>query len=75
MDIDKGADREAEALAGRPLPRAVAEALADPIVRCLMAADGVDEGALKRLLGRIVEWLAAGLDTRDVGSTDADYSG
>jgi hypothetical protein len=51
MDIDEGADRDAVVLAGRPLPRAVAEALADPIVRSLMAADGIDEAALRRLLG------------------------
>src|SRR5579863_6109594 len=38
----------------QPLPPAIAEALADPIVRALMAADGVDEVALKRLLRELV---------------------
>jgi hypothetical protein len=40
------------------LPPAVAAALADPIVRALMAADGVDEDALKRLLHELVARLA-----------------
>ncbi|HEX4192237.1 MAG TPA: hypothetical protein VHY80_04025 [Stellaceae bacterium] len=59
MDIDEGADCDAEVLAGRPLPRAVAEALADPIVRSLMAADGIDEAALRLLLGLVVARLAS----------------
>jgi hypothetical protein len=74
MDIDEGADRDAGVLAGRPLPRAVAEALADPIVRSLMAADGIDEAALRRLLGRMVVRLASGLGIRDEDSSGADYS-
>jgi hypothetical protein len=43
----------------QPLPPAIADALADPIVRALMAADRVDEGALKRLLGELVVRLAS----------------
>jgi hypothetical protein len=74
MGIDEGADREAEALTGRPLPRAVAEALADPIVRSLMAADGIDEAALRLLLGRMVVRLAARLGTGEEGSSGAGYS-
>src|ERR1700761_7150274 len=54
----KGAD----GVAAQPLPPAVAEALADPIVRALMEADHVDEAALRELIGRIVASLAAGVD-------------
>jgi hypothetical protein len=54
----KGAD----GVAAQPLPPTVAEALADPIVRALMAADHVDEAALRGLIGRIAAWLAAGAD-------------
>ncbi|HEY3919831.1 MAG TPA: hypothetical protein VGL83_18720 [Stellaceae bacterium] len=42
----------------QPLPLAIAEALADPIVRALMAADGVDEDALKRLIRELIARLA-----------------
>jgi hypothetical protein len=42
----------------QPLPPAIAEALADPIVRALMAADGVDEEALKQSLCELVARLA-----------------
>jgi hypothetical protein len=48
----------ADGVAAQPLPPAVAEALADPVVRALVAADHVDEAALWRLIGRIAASLA-----------------
>jgi hypothetical protein len=42
----------------QPLPPAIAQALADPIVRALMAADRVDADALTRLLRELVARLA-----------------
>ena len=40
------------------LPRAVSEALSDPIVRALMAADGIDRESVEHLMRRVI----AGLD-------------
>jgi phospholipid transport system substrate-binding protein len=40
------------------LPRGVSEALADPIVKALMAADRVDPKSIGDLLRRIAAWLA-----------------
>ena len=51
--------------AAAPLPQAVAEALADPIVRALMAADRVDEAALEQLLRRAAARLAVGVAPQD----------
>lgn len=51
-----------------PLPPAIADALADPIVRALMAADGVDEDALTRMLRELAARLAARF--RPIGGSD-----
>lgn len=42
------------------LPPGAAEALADPIVQALMAADRVDPNGLEALLQRVAVRLAAG---------------
>jgi hypothetical protein len=57
--------------AAEPLPRAVSEALADPIVRALMAADRVDEEALEQLLRRAAARLAVGVAPPDHDLGDA----
>ena len=42
------------------LPRGVSEALADPIVQALMAADRVDPKGVEELLRRVAARLASG---------------
>jgi len=41
------------------LPRAVSDALSDPIVQALMAADGVDREGVEELLRRVIARLSA----------------
>jgi hypothetical protein len=57
-DEPKSPDALPPSVGAQPLPPAIVAALADPIVRALMAADGVDEDALKRLLRELVARLA-----------------
>ena len=40
------------------LPRGVSEALADPLVQALMAADGVDRSSVEALMRGMAERLA-----------------
>jgi hypothetical protein len=56
------ADPSAQALISLPvvrLPRAVSEALSDPIVQALMAADGIDREGVEELLRRVIARLSA----------------
>jgi hypothetical protein len=69
-DEPESPDAFPPSVGAQPLPPAIAEALADPIVRALMAADGVDEDALKRLLHELVVRLAP----RFQPITGPDYS-
>jgi hypothetical protein len=52
---------EAALPVARGLPRGASEALADPIVRALMAANRVDPNAVEQLLRRVALRLARGL--------------
>ncbi len=56
--LDSAAERVAEA-AATGLSRGVSEALADPIVQALMAADRVDPKGVEELLRRIAAQLAS----------------
>src|SRR5947209_981541 len=55
-DDSKASLRHASAATG--LPVSLSEALADPIVKALMAANGVDPKGLEGLLRRTAAWIA-----------------
>jgi hypothetical protein len=55
--LDLAAERVAPSVATE-LPRGVSEALADPIVKALMAADRVDLECVEGLFRRTAAWLA-----------------
>jgi len=55
--VDLAAEGVAPSVATE-LPRGVSEALADPIVKALMAADGVDPKCVEDLSRRTAAWLA-----------------
>ena len=55
---DLAAEKWSRSAAGE-LPPALSEALSDPIVQALMAADGVERESVERLMRRVINRLSA----------------